>query len=571
METDAGIKALLDEGTQRHLNGDVTAAAALYERVLASHPNNAEALNLLGCATLQCDGPEGAIPLLRKAVSIDSSNPGCLNNLGQALEAAGDFTEAAECYRAALKIEPNARQCLGNLGMALYQLGHLDDALTVTAQALAVAPDDPELHHNAGVIFQGLGRLDESIDSYRRAIQYDPCMLSTYASLASALYERGEQEEALQCCLRAVEFDPLCIEAHEVFRKLAWDMGAQHRMYHSYLYACEHHPNSSEAYANLGAALVESQEWQDATTALRQSVALDPRNARAHSQLGCALCRTGNFDEAISAHLQAIDIDDSDALFYEELGNTRARGGDFIGAADAFLSAHQRNPRRSSALASLTIARNEMGDPSVADLVDYDAFVTTRVIDVPQGFETLAAFNRTLHEELLASHVERPEPIGQTMRGGTQNRDNLFRVPTGAVRCLRTEIERALTRYIESLEADPNHPFLRYVNKNFRFTGAWSTILYESGYDGSHIHNEGWLSGVYYVAAPEIDAQASAAGEGCIQFGEPPRPFCSVRNRTARLIRPQPGLAVFFPSYYWHGVQPFRQEGLRHSVAFDVV
>jgi hypothetical protein len=30
-------------------------------------------------------------------------------------------------------------------------------------------------------------------------------------------------------------------------------------------------------------------------------------------------------------------------------------------------------------------------------------------------------------------------------------------------------------------------------------------------------------------------------------------------------------MAVFFPSYYWHGVEPFQQAGTRHSIAFDAL
>ena len=61
------------------------------------------------------------------------------------------------------------------------------------------------------------------------------------------------------------------------------------------------------------------------------------------------------------------------------------------------------------------------------------------------------------------------------------------------------------------------------------------------------------------------------AGEGCIQIGEPPPRFVSERNKTQRLIRPIPGMALFFPSYFWHGVLPYEKEAIRHSMAFDVI
>mgnify|MGYP003665447160 FL=1 len=72
------------------------------------------------------------------------------------------------------------------------------------------------------------------------------------------------------------------------------------------------------------------------------------------------------------------------------------------------------------------------------------------------------------------------------------------------------------------------------------------------------------------MKTPDLDEARWTSGEGCIQFGAPPDSFASDRNRTRRLIRPQPGLLVLFPSYVWHGVKPFTQEGLRHSIAFDI-
>jgi tetratricopeptide (TPR) repeat protein len=264
-------------------------------------------------------------------------------------------------------------------------------------------------------------------------------------------------------------------------------------------------------------------------------------------------------------------LDNRDYAYFEALGDTHTERRHFEQAAEAYLAAHERNPRRSSVLGSLTVALNEMGDSMVEKLVDYDKYVTARFIDLPEGFESLDAFNDALHQELAAQHVPRPFPIGQTMRGGTQNKGHLFRGAEGLVAVVQQKLTEALSAYIEGLENDPAHPFLRYRNPDFRFTGAWSTILPETGYDESHIHNDGWISGVYYVKTPSIGEERWAEGEGCIQFGRPPRALATDRNPVVRRIRPEPGKAVFFPSYYWHGVEPFHQKGLRHSIAFDAL
>jgi hypothetical protein len=112
---------------------------------------------------------------------------------------------------------------------------------------------------------------------------------------------------------------------------------------------------------------------------------------------------------------------------------------------------------------------------------------------------------------------------------------------------------------------------LIYRNPEFRFTEAWSTILYDEGYDGSHIHNDGWLSRVYYIKISTLPDKIWQSGEGYLQIGGPPYKFASANNRTHKLIRPSVGTVVFFPSYYWYGLKPFKYEGLRHAIAFDII
>lgn len=570
-ESNTVVGVLLDHGIRCHTEGDLAGAAAAYERILEIEPENGDALSMLGVVALQCGQPGRAADLLRDAVRIDDGHPGYHNNLGQALDAMDDVAGALAHYRKALALAPGDPRCLNNIGLALSRMGNLGEALDAARAAVDGDPENAEYRHNLGAILLDMGRIEEAEASFHGALERNPDQAVTYASLGLILAERGEVKEAADCCLEATALDPFYTDGHEAFRKLLWDSGNPTEMNNSYRRACDQHPESSAAFLNLGAACLEALQMAEAVPALEQALALDPGNAAAYSKLGVALTGLGRHDDAIAAHARAIELDGNVAAYHEALGDTNADRGDFASAADSYFAAHRRNPRRSSILGSLTVALNETADPDVDRLVDYDRYVTTRLIEPPPGFDCIEAFNDALHEELKVQHVPRPYPIGQTMRGGTQNKGHLFRGATGLVQVVQDRIADALRDYIRGLERDPDHPFLRYANENFRFTGAWSTILSESGYDESHIHNDGWISGVYYVKTPDIDESRWEDGEGCIQFGRPPAAFASERNSARRRIRPRSGMAVFFPSYYWHGVEPFSQKGVRHSIAFDVL
>ena len=85
-----------------------------------------------------------------------------------------------------------------------------------------------------------------------------------------------------------------------------------------------------------------------------------------------------------------------------------------------------------------------------------------------------------------------------------------------------------------------------------------------------HLHPDAWLSGVYYVQVPAV----VAGGEdhaGWLEFGEPSPDFpLAVTPPERRLVRPEEGLLVLFPGYFYHHTVPFEGEGRRISIAFDV-
>jgi uncharacterized protein (TIGR02466 family) len=97
----------------------------------------------------------------------------------------------------------------------------------------------------------------------------------------------------------------------------------------------------------------------------------------------------------------------------------------------------------------------------------------------------------------------------------------------------------------------------------------WANILESEGFQVPHIHPSGWLSAVYYVRVPGVVRSDGHAG--WIEFGEPYTDiFHSVRPETLAL-RPEDGLLLMFPSYFYHRTLPFHSDEQRISIAFDIV
>ncbi|HEY3077142.1 MAG TPA: putative 2OG-Fe(II) oxygenase, partial [Burkholderiales bacterium] len=93
--------------------------------------------------------------------------------------------------------------------------------------------------------------------------------------------------------------------------------------------------------------------------------------------------------------------------------------------------------------------------------------------------------------------------------------------------------------------------------------------LSSGGYHTDHVHQRGWLSSAFYVAVPPV-MKPESTHAGWLRLGRPG--ITTVPALSAdRHVRPEPGKLVLFPSYMWHGVEPFESDRPRLTVAFDAL
>lgn len=97
------------------------------------------------------------------------------------------------------------------------------------------------------------------------------------------------------------------------------------------------------------------------------------------------------------------------------------------------------------------------------------------------------------------------------------------------------------------------------------YGGCWANVLRDGGYNAIHNHPGAVWSGSYYVSVGT--ARPEPRFNGWIEFQDP-RP-ANIHGHKQRL-RPEPGLLVMFPSWLNHYVNPFRGDGERISIAFNL-
>ena len=97
------------------------------------------------------------------------------------------------------------------------------------------------------------------------------------------------------------------------------------------------------------------------------------------------------------------------------------------------------------------------------------------------------------------------------------------------------------------------------------YGGCWANVLRDGGYNTIHNHPGAVWSGSYYVSVGV--ARPEPRFNGWIEFQDP-RP-ANIHGQKERL-RPEPGMLVMFPSWLNHYVNPFRGDGERISIAFNL-
>ena len=112
-----------------HQAGRSADAARRYHNLLASQPDNADALHLFGVLHYQNGYFVRAVELIGRAAALQPETAAYHANLAEAHRALGQHQEAMDCCRTALRLQPDYPEAANNLGLALHALGRFAEAV----------------------------------------------------------------------------------------------------------------------------------------------------------------------------------------------------------------------------------------------------------------------------------------------------------------------------------------------------------------------------------------------------------------------------------------------------------
>lgn len=446
-------------------------------------------------------------------------------NQGLYLQQKGHYLEAKSIYQEILKLQPTNPDALHLIGLAYYYLREFNSAIESISEAIKINSHIAEFYSNRGLAFHAIKDKDNALKDYEKAIALRSNFAQAYANKGLLLLDNKKIESAISNFEIAILFIPEYAEAHYNLGNANMALKKYDQALNNYNHAIALNPHIIDARFNKGLALLELGKFQDAllefdhcNTPLSRAQALICLNA------------LGEFNEIYDRIEARAGLDDNNIS---------------IAAISSFISEKQNR------MTAHNFCRNPL---------DFLYFSNIRY-----HTEDLDLFlNHTIKE--ITDIKSEWEPLNKSTNMGFQSEIDLFKDPFGKMIDLKSIILNELNSYYSKFKNN-SCTFIEKWPSNTNITG-WHVILKKQGYQSTHIHPSGWLSGVIYLKI----APALEKNEGAIEFclGSENYKVPDINTRK-KIHNPSPGDIVLFPSSLHHRTIPFTTDTDRIIVSFDLL
>ena len=422
-----------------------------------------------------------------------------------------------------------------NLAATLGDLGRGEAAKAAAEEAFRRGLDAPQTWSVYARALLAVGALDEAERAYRESLRRAPGAIEVATEYANVIWMRRGDMAAAQAVLDGAYHGGASPAALLLIKaKLMDAAGDPAGAARLLAMGVERMPGELPVLLAAAQAAVETGALAEAERFAGAALALGPDRPEVLNQATIVELAAGRPDRALATARRGLEID----------------------------------PGNPSLWGWAATAARAVGDPLYGELCDYEAMVRAYQIETPPGWASLADYLAELALVLRRMHPYDQHPFHQSLRHGSQTMQPITGTTEPALQAFFRAIDKPIREHMAWLGQGAD-PLRRRNTGKYQIDGAWSVSLKPGGFHKDHFHPQGWLSSAFYVETPD---QALDAGDrqGWIRFGRPPLTL-DPPMEAAHYVRPQPGRLVLFPSYMWHGTEPFTTDERRLTIAFDVI
>lgn len=198
----------IDKAIQQYQRGNFQQAENICKKILKVHPQNADALFVIGMIYSQSQKNNLAIESIERSLALNPANPYACFCLGNIFADLNQIDTAISWYQKAVQMNPDFAHAYNNLGNAFSEKGLFDDAIGYYKRALNIDSAYAEAYYNLGNAYQNNREIDKAIQSYKEALRlglHDP---DVYYNMGIALTEQCINDEAIIAYDKALSLNP---------------------------------------------------------------------------------------------------------------------------------------------------------------------------------------------------------------------------------------------------------------------------------------------------------------------------------------------------------------------------
>ncbi|MRX26986.1 tetratricopeptide repeat protein [Kangiella sp. HZ709] len=581
--------------------GDFLMASSLFELLIQKENNSVENNFHAAISFHQLQLWDKAIFFYKVVCRLNAQHLHAYLNLAICYENTNEFSNAKDIYESSLIQDNLSSDILNNYGNMLIKSGDTYKAEAIFSEALATNPQNYLLSKNLAILYSRQNKHEDAKAILSSLISKYPNKAELFYLLSKCHIEQKQYQQAIGLLLKAIDINA-GVEKYHTALITCWVETGQ-------LYdAVNHVRNTVKTFSTRSSRLTlayvlsysrSERELIEARNILDKVLVEESDNLQAMDTLAKISVKLGAVETAqhyakkLSAFTQSkqylmsaqqvyslagnyqssnavLDIlleamDEPSAIVFRDKGYNNIMLGKYLEAEKDLQYSLSLDSTDQKCLALLIVckqAQNKFDESRSLQL--FEELTLQKEISLPNSCKTMQGYLAELVEEIYKQPTLKWEPSGLATKGGSMT-ENIDVTSYPALDYFKQYLHKLLGNYLDHIPQNIKHPFLKKKPKSFDIH-FWAVVLSESGYVGSHIHENSWLSGAFYVQLPKI----LNGDEGSLIFGKPHDELGFDFINEHYKVTPKEGTFVLFPSYFYHHTVPYDSKEKRISLAFDV-
>lgn len=541
-----------------------------FKKSLAIHSKQADLQFAVGNICFSNGNNAQAKVAFQQAVNLSPTNLDYKQKLAYCLLANKELTNALEAFQFISKKDPQNVAALIGISRVYVAMGKLPLAHTLLQESMQRLPNQLAFIRELGWLFKDSGKADDAITWFEKLLALEPNNTDACEDLALACLDKGDFKRAIDIVVDGLKANPMDQKLNKLLATLKFEFDYEDHLDHYRSISVE---PSKTLPDNLLFDYIQNLITAGNVTRAQEEINKLKRpihTSQLTLMLQLSLWNKQNNAASIIESLQFVITKGTslEPLQIEMLCKAYLALGEGSKAIRTIKPLLERFPNDQYYWALYTTALRQIDSNLYHMFCNYDELVFNQPLQLDVNQPNIEEFSHNLKNTLEGLHVAKRNPLDQSLIGGTQTVGQLFNRQEPIIVEFKKALRLTFEKAFKELTFKADHPVLRKANSDFQFSSSWSVRLKDQGFHVSHVHPKGWYSSAFYVDLPsEIDDHSK---QGWLHMG---KPGISLTNELAveKWVKPKTGHLVLFPSYFWHGTEPFKSDKHRLSVGLDIV